>query len=159
MSRTWFITGTSSGMGRELTERLLERGDRVAATLRRPDRLSELVTRYPGQLWVRELDVASNAQIVEVVDEAFAAMGRIDVVVSNAGYGVFGAAEELTDDDVTGIIDTNLTGSIRLARAVTPAPAPSGRRADHADVEHGRASVVPRFRSVQLEQVGRRGLL
>ncbi len=120
MSRTWFITGTSSGMGRELTERLLERGDRVAATLRRPDRLSELVTRYPGQLWVRELDVASNAQIVEVVDEAFAAMGRIDVVVSNAGYGVFGAAEELTDDDVTGIIDTNLTGSIRLARAVTP---------------------------------------
>jgi NAD(P)-dependent dehydrogenase (short-subunit alcohol dehydrogenase family) len=120
MTRTWLITGTSSGMGRELTERLLERGERVVATLRRAGRLSELASRYPETLWVKELDVTDDNQIGKVVAEAFAELGRIDVVVSNAGYGVFGAAEELTDDDVVGMLATNLTGSIRLARAVTP---------------------------------------
>ena len=117
---TWFITGTSSGFGRELTKRLLERGDCVAATLRRTERLNDLATRYGDQLWVRDLDVTNTEQMREVVDAAFAELGLIDVVISNAGYGVMGTAEELADEHIDGMIATNLTGSIQLARAVVP---------------------------------------
>ena len=120
MTSTWFITGTSSGFGRELTERLLERGDRVAATLRRPECLNDLATRYGDRLWVRELDVTNTEQMREVVDAAFAELGRIDVVASNAGFGVFGTAEEHSDEQIDAIVATNLTGSIHLVRAVTP---------------------------------------
>lgn len=118
--QTWFITGTSSGFGRHLTEQLLVRGDRVAATLRTPAALDDLAAQYGDQLWVRALDVTDTTQIREVVDAAFAELGRIDVVVSNAGYAVFGAAEELTDEQILRQIDTNVIGSVQLARAVTP---------------------------------------
>lgn len=120
MTRTWFITGTSSGFGRYMTEMLLERGDRVAATLRRPERLQDLADSHADALWVRALDVTDTAQVHAVVDQAFAELGRIDVVVSNAGYGLLGAAEELGDEQIDRQIATNLTGSIQLARAVTP---------------------------------------
>jgi NAD(P)-dependent dehydrogenase (short-subunit alcohol dehydrogenase family) len=120
MATTWFITGTSSGFGRTLTELLLERGDRVAATLRTPARLNDLAARYRDQLWIRALDVTNTGQVREVVDAAFAELGRIDVVVSNAGGGVLGTAEELTDVHIANLIATNLTGSIQLARAVVP---------------------------------------
>ena len=120
MPTTWFITGTSSGFGRELTERALERGDSVAATLRRPERLDDLAAEHGECLWVRGLDVTDTARMREVVDEAFAELGRVDVVVSNAGYGTLGAAEELTDDQIDRIIATNLTASIQLVRAATP---------------------------------------
>ncbi|MGP4028301.1 SDR family oxidoreductase [Actinomadura sp. 3N407] len=117
--KTWLITGTSRGLGRELTEQLLARGDRVAATLRDPSRLAGLAG-YGDRLWVRPLDVTDTVRLREVVDAAFAELGRIDVVVSNAGYGVIGAAEELTDDHIDDLIATNLTGSIQLVRAVVP---------------------------------------
>ncbi|SER05207.1 Short-chain dehydrogenase [Lentzea xinjiangensis] len=120
MTRTWFITGTSSGFGRELTEQLLERGDRVAATARRLEALDDLAARHGDRLWRARLDVTDTAAVREVVGRAFAELGRIDVVVSNAGYGLFGAAEELTDEQVDRQIATNLTGSIQLARAATP---------------------------------------
>lgn len=117
---TWFITGASRGMGRELTEQALARGDRVAATLRRPEQLDDLASEYGDRLWRRRLDVTDIEQIEEVVGQAFADHGRIDVVVSNAGSGVFGAAEDLTDQQVERSIATNLTGSIQLARRVVP---------------------------------------
>jgi NAD(P)-dependent dehydrogenase (short-subunit alcohol dehydrogenase family) len=120
MAQTWFVTGASRGMGRELVEQLLAQGHRVAATLRRPDQLEELATRYRDRLWVKALDVTDTTQLRAVVDEAFAAHHRIDVVVSNAGYGVFAAAEDLTDEQIDQMIATNLTGSIQLARAVVP---------------------------------------
>ncbi|MFI6936837.1 SDR family oxidoreductase [Streptomyces sp. NPDC050287] len=120
MTFTWFITGSSRGIGRELTERLLDRGDRVAATARTPGQLDDLAARHGDRLWVRALDVTDATQIRAVVDEAFTELGRIDVVVSNAGYGVLGAAEELTDHEVRDIIATNLTGSITLVQATTP---------------------------------------
>jgi NAD(P)-dependent dehydrogenase (short-subunit alcohol dehydrogenase family) len=107
-------------MGRELVEHLLMRGDTVAATLRRPEQLDELATRYGDQLWRRALDVTDFDAIRSVVREAFDALGRIDVIVSNAGYGVSGAAEDLSDNDVDELIATNLTGSIQLARAAVP---------------------------------------
>jgi NAD(P)-dependent dehydrogenase (short-subunit alcohol dehydrogenase family) len=120
MATTWLITGASRGFGRELAEQLLARGDRVAATLRRPEQLADLAAAHRDRLWVRALDVTDRAQLREVVDAAFGELGRIDVVVSNAGYGVIGAAEELTDAQIDALIATNLTGSIQLVRAVVP---------------------------------------
>jgi NAD(P)-dependent dehydrogenase (short-subunit alcohol dehydrogenase family) len=117
---TWFITGTSSGLGRCLTERLLARGDRVAATVRDPAALDDLAARYGDRLWVASLDVTDAGAVRTVVDRAFADLGRVDVVVSNAGYGLFGAAEELDDAAVQRQVDTNLVGSIALIRASLP---------------------------------------
>jgi NAD(P)-dependent dehydrogenase (short-subunit alcohol dehydrogenase family) len=119
-STTWLVTGASRGFGRELTEQLLARGHRVAATLRRPQRLDDLTGRHQDRLWVRALDVTDTAQMRSVVAEAFTDLQRVDVVVSNAGFGVFGAAEDLTDEQVEAMIATNLTASIQLARAVIP---------------------------------------
>lgn len=120
MTKTWFITGTSSGFGRHMTEVLLERGDRVAATLRNPARLKDLAAAHGDRLWVRALDVTDTAAMRRVVSDAFTDLGRIDVVVSNAGYGLLGAAEELGDDQIERQLATNLVGPIQLARAVTP---------------------------------------
>ncbi|MEV6396014.1 SDR family oxidoreductase [Streptomyces sp. NPDC051907] len=119
-NKTWFITGTSSGFGRQLTEQLLARGDRVAATVRNAAARDGLAAEYGSRLWRAELDVTDTSRIREVVEQAFADLGHIDVVVSNAGYGLLGAAEELSDDQIDRQIATNLTGSIQLARAVIP---------------------------------------
>ena len=118
--KTWFITGTSAGFGRLLTEKLLARGEQVAATLRKPDALADLKAQYGAQLWVAALDVTDTAAVRRVVDQAFADLGRIDVVVNNAAYALFGAGEEATDDQIRQQLDTNLTGSIQVIRAVLP---------------------------------------
>jgi NAD(P)-dependent dehydrogenase (short-subunit alcohol dehydrogenase family) len=120
MTKTWFITGTSSGFGRQLVEQLLARGDRVAATARRTESLDDLAATYGERLWRATLDVTDTARMTDVVDRAFTELGRIDVVVSNAGYGLFGAAEELSEEQIDRQIATNLTGSIHLGRAVIP---------------------------------------
>ena len=118
--RTWLVTGVSSGFGRELTTQLLECGDRVVGTVRRPEAVADLAAAHPDAFRVELLDVTDAAAVRDVVDRSFAALGRIDVVVSNAGYGLFGAAEELTDDQVENVLDTNLLGSISLVRAALP---------------------------------------
>jgi NAD(P)-dependent dehydrogenase (short-subunit alcohol dehydrogenase family) len=118
--RNWFITGTSSGFGRGLTEKLLARGDRVAATLRKTAALEDLKAQYGDRLWVAALDVTDTPGVRRVVDQAFAKLGRIDVIVNNAGYGLFGGAEEVTDEQVRHQIDTNLIGSITVIRACLP---------------------------------------
>lgn len=120
MTTTWFITGTSSGFGRMLTERLLARGDRVAATLRTPSSLDDLPQEYRGRLWTAQLDVTDAVAVRQVIDRAFADLGTIDIVVNNAGYGVFAAAEEASDDQIEQIVATNLLGSIRTVRAALP---------------------------------------
>ncbi len=117
---TWLITGVGSGFGRNLAEQLLERRDRVVGTVRRPAPVADLVARYPDTFRAEVLDVTDTPGIREVVDRSFAALGRIDMVVSNAGYGLFGAAEELTDAQVEHIVATNLVGSIALIRATLP---------------------------------------
>jgi len=119
-SRAWLITGANSGFGRHLSEQLLSRGDRVVGTFRTFGSVDELSARWPGGFRPAHLDVTDAVEITAVVDDAWAALGRIDVVVSNAGYGLMGAAEELTDEQVVHQIATNLTGSIRLIRAALP---------------------------------------
>jgi NAD(P)-dependent dehydrogenase (short-subunit alcohol dehydrogenase family) len=118
--KTWFITGTSSGLGRLLAEQLLQRGDRVVATLRREGPLDDLKQQVGDRLRVVTLDVTNTRAIRTCIADAFDAMGRIDVVVNNAGYGLFGAAEEVTDDQIERQLATNLTGSIQVIRAALP---------------------------------------
>ena len=118
--RTWLITGVSSGFGRHLTEQLLERGDRVVGTVRSTGKVSDLAERYPGAFRPEVLDVTDTPAVRAIVDRAFTELGQIDVIVSNAGYGLFGAAEELADAQVEHIIATNLVGSIALIRAALP---------------------------------------
>src|ERR1700678_1431055 len=118
--RTWLITGVNSGLGRHMTEQLLERCERVAGTVRKMDSMNDLKDRYGSLLWLAHLDVTDTQEIREVVNRAFADLGRIDVIVNNAGYGLFGATEELTDEQIAHQIGTNLIGSIQVVRAVLP---------------------------------------
>jgi len=118
--RTWLITGVSSGFGRELSTQLLQRGDRVIGTVRDKSRVTDLLASHPKAFHAEVLDVTDTAGIREVVDRSFARPGRIDVIVSNAGYGLFGAAEELTNEQVEHIVATNLVGPIHLIRAALP---------------------------------------
>ena len=118
--RTWLITGVSSGFGRHLTGQLLARGDRVVGTVRNTGKVTDLVERFPDTFRAEVLDVTDRAAIRAVVDRSFAQLGRVEVVVSNAGYGLFGAAEELSDEQIEHIIATNLVGSIQLIRAAIP---------------------------------------
>ena len=118
--RTWLITGVSSGFGRHLTEQLLERGDRVVGTVRDTGKVADLAERYPDEFRPEVLDMTDTPAVHALVNLAFAEFGRIDVIVSNAGYGLFGAAEELTDAQVEHIVATNLVGPIHLVRAALP---------------------------------------
>jgi NAD(P)-dependent dehydrogenase (short-subunit alcohol dehydrogenase family) len=118
--RAWFITGVNSGFGREMTEQLLQRGDRVAGTVRTLNSVRDLTEKYGDRFWTAHLDVTDTAEVRTVVDAAFSAFGAIDVVVNNAGYGLFGAAEEFTDEQVVHEIATNLLGSIQVVRSALP---------------------------------------
>jgi NAD(P)-dependent dehydrogenase (short-subunit alcohol dehydrogenase family) len=118
--RTWFITGVSSGFGRQLTEQLLERGDRVVGTVRDTGKVADLLERYHETYRAELLDVTNTAAIHNVLERSFSELERIDVIISNAGYGLFGAAEELSDEQVEHIVATNLVGSIQLIRAALP---------------------------------------
>jgi NAD(P)-dependent dehydrogenase (short-subunit alcohol dehydrogenase family) len=124
--RTWLITGISSGFGRHLTDQILERGDRVVGTVRNKSKIADLIERYPETLVVEILDVTDTVAIRDVIERSFAQLKRIDVIINNAGYGLFGAAEELTDEQVEHIIATNLVGSIQLIRAAIPHLRPQG---------------------------------
>ncbi|MFE5112067.1 SDR family oxidoreductase [Streptomyces sp. NPDC056663] len=120
MTRTWFITGVNSGFGRQMAEQLLARGDRVAGTVRRKGSVDDLRDRYGDRFWLGHLDVTDLSRVREVVDAAFDDLGRVDVVVANAGYALFGAAEEITDEQIHHQITTNLLGSIQTFRAALP---------------------------------------
>lgn len=120
MSKKWFITGVSSGFGYEMATQLLESGHTVIGTVRNTKKIENLITKYPETFDCRILDVTDVPAVRATVKSAFTQHGKIDVIVSNAGYGLFGAAEELNDEDVNHIIATNLTGSIAFIRAALP---------------------------------------
>ncbi|MEF3305348.1 SDR family NAD(P)-dependent oxidoreductase [Paenibacillus sp. GYB003] len=118
--QTWFITGASGGLASRITRRLLDRGDRVAATVRKPGVLDDLQAQYGSQLWQANLDLTNSQQIAEVVERAFSELGTIDVFVNNAAYGLYGAVEEASDRQIEHQFMTNVLGSLRAARAVLP---------------------------------------
>ncbi|WP_319402940.1 SDR family oxidoreductase [uncultured Anaeromusa sp.] len=118
--RTWLITGVSSGFGNEMTRQLLAQGDRVIGTVRKRKKVKDLIEKYPERFDCQLLDMTDVPAIHRVVSEAFEQYGEIDVVVSNAGYGLFGCAEELSDAEINHILATNLTGSIQFIRSAIP---------------------------------------
>lgn len=118
--KTWLITGASSGIGLNLTEKLLAEGHKVIATVRRPKSLQALKEQYVDQLAIEVLDLTDTSQIYQVIDGVFERGHVIDVIVSNAGYGLYGAAEELSHEQIEQQIKTNLYGSIHLIRSVIP---------------------------------------
>jgi NAD(P)-dependent dehydrogenase (short-subunit alcohol dehydrogenase family) len=119
-AQTWLITGISSGFGREITAQVLARGDRVLGTVRKHQDAADFSSRYPNTFASAVLDLADTASIRNTVNNAFSELGKVDVIVSNAGYGLFGAAEELTDEQVEDIVAANLMGSIQLIRSTLP---------------------------------------
>jgi NAD(P)-dependent dehydrogenase (short-subunit alcohol dehydrogenase family) len=120
MTKIWFITGSSRGLGRNLTEAVLASGDKVAATARNTEALNDLVNQYPGQVFPIQLDVTNYPQVHKAVADAVAHFGKIDVLVNNAGFGIIGAAEAFTDEQVRSQLETNLYAPIEVTRAVLP---------------------------------------
>jgi NAD(P)-dependent dehydrogenase (short-subunit alcohol dehydrogenase family) len=118
--RVWLITGISSGFGRNLAEQLIDRDDYVVGTVRRPESVADLLEKFAELLRVEVLDIRDTVALRSVVERTVADLGRIDVLINNAGYGVFGAAEEVSDDQIDAILATNLTAGVQLIRAVLP---------------------------------------
>jgi NAD(P)-dependent dehydrogenase (short-subunit alcohol dehydrogenase family) len=118
--KTWFITGASRGFGRIWATAALERGDRVAATARDGDSLRGLVEAYGNRVVPIELEVTDRARVFGAVSQAAAELGRLDVVVNNAGYGLFGMIEEVSEEQARRQVDTNLLGPLWVTQAALP---------------------------------------
>jgi NAD(P)-dependent dehydrogenase (short-subunit alcohol dehydrogenase family) len=118
--RTWFITGASTGFGRLLAEEVLKAGGKVIATARKLDKIADLEERHPKRAKALVLDVNDAGQVDSAVTQAFAQFGQVDVLVNNAGYGVAGAVEEVSETEFMPMFETNVFGLIRVTRAFLP---------------------------------------
>lgn len=119
-NKTWFITGASRGFGRVWAQAALARGDRVAATARDLSTLDDLAAEHPGALQPLTLDVTDRAAAFAAVAAAHERFDRLDVVVNNAGYGLFGAVEEVSEEQARAQLDTNLLGPLWVTQAALP---------------------------------------
>ncbi|WP_366943441.1 SDR family NAD(P)-dependent oxidoreductase [uncultured Williamsia sp.] len=119
-AKVWFITGASSGFGREWAEASLDRGDRVVATARSVDRLDDLVERHGDAVLVQRLDVTDRAGVGAAIARALERFGRLDVVVNNAGFGHVGMVEELAEGEIRAALETNVLGTLWVTQAVLP---------------------------------------
>jgi NAD(P)-dependent dehydrogenase (short-subunit alcohol dehydrogenase family) len=118
--RIWFITGTSQGFGRELVRAALQRGDSVVATSRNPQTVIAGFPNAAKRLLPLTMDLRDAAQVSNVVQEAVARFDRLDILVNNAGYGITGAVEEASEDEISAVYETNVFGLLRVTRAVLP---------------------------------------
>jgi NAD(P)-dependent dehydrogenase (short-subunit alcohol dehydrogenase family) len=120
MSKVWFITGSSKGFGHIWAEAALKRGDKVAATARNTETLTDLVDAYGENVLPIELDVTNKAAVDAAVKQAHDHFGRLDIIVNNAGYGLFGAIEEVTEQEARAQLETNLFGALWVTKAALP---------------------------------------
>lgn len=120
MSKTWIITGAGRGFGREFAIAALKRGDRVAATARNTAALQDLVDTYGDAILPLSLDVTDRPAVDAAVAAAHQRLGRLDVIVNNAGYGLFGAVEEITEQQLRDQLEVNLFGVLHVTQAVLP---------------------------------------
>lgn len=118
--KTWFITGASGGLATSVIKQLLKRGDRVAATTRKLGALDDLKATYSDQLWETTLDLSDSNAVNSAVDLAVKYFGTVDVLLNNAAYGLYGAVEEFSDEQIQNIFQINLFGSLYTARAFLP---------------------------------------
>lgn len=119
-AKVWFITGTSRGFGRVWAQAALERGDYVVATARNTASLFDLVARYGDQVLTIALDVTDKDAVDHAIERAVWHFGRIDVLVNNAGYAVFGTVEEVSEEQARAQMDTNFFGALWATKAVLP---------------------------------------
>lgn len=120
MTKVWLITGAGRGFGKEFAKSALSRGDKVAATARNLSQLEDLVSEFGDLVLPLKLDVTDKAQVTAAVDQAAQTFGRIDVVVNNAGYGLFGAVEEITEQQLRDQFEVNVFGVLHVTQAVLP---------------------------------------
>jgi NAD(P)-dependent dehydrogenase (short-subunit alcohol dehydrogenase family) len=120
MSKVWFVTGSSRGLGRNFVEAALSRGDKVAATARSTDSLDDLVAEYGDAVLPLAMDVTDKAAVFASVQRAQEHFGRLDVVVNNAGYAQIGAIEELTEQELRDQLETNVFGAVWVIQAALP---------------------------------------
>lgn len=120
MSKTWFVTGASRGFGRVWSRAALERGDRVVMTARDPQSVADIVAEFPDTAFALALDVTDRTSVGAAVAEANRLLGRLDVVVNNAGYGLFGMVEEITEEQARAQFDTNVFGALWVTQAALP---------------------------------------
>jgi NAD(P)-dependent dehydrogenase (short-subunit alcohol dehydrogenase family) len=120
MTKTIFITGASKGFGRLWVEAFLKRGDKVAATSRNVVGLQDLADQYPNSFLPIALDITSREQSIAAVNKAHQHFGSLDVVINNAGYGVFGAVEEVSEQDVKAVFEANVFGTLWITQAALP---------------------------------------
>jgi NAD(P)-dependent dehydrogenase (short-subunit alcohol dehydrogenase family) len=120
MSKAWLVTGSASGLGRNIAEAVLASGDRLVATARDPRRLEDLVKKYGDQVRTAALDVADENAAQAAVQMAVAAFGRLDVVVNNAGYGDIAPFEQLSSERFKAVVGTNFYGVVNVSRAAIP---------------------------------------
>lgn len=118
--RVWMITGTSQGFGHELVRAALERGDLVIATSRDPQKVTAAFPQSAPRLLAVPMNLRDAGQISSGVQAGLTRFGRIDVLVNNAGHGMFGAVEEATDEEIAHLYETNIYGLLRVTRAVLP---------------------------------------
>ncbi|MDI5970686.1 oxidoreductase [Streptomyces sp. SL13] len=116
----WFITGASRGFGKELAAAALAGGDQVVATARNPQAVLDALPEAGDSLLAVALDVTDQEQATAAVAAATERFGRIDVLVNNAGYGLFGSVEEITDAEARALFDTNVFGLLNVTRAALP---------------------------------------
>jgi NAD(P)-dependent dehydrogenase (short-subunit alcohol dehydrogenase family) len=116
--RVWFVTGASRGLGRAIVDAAVGAGDIVVATARRPEALREALAPHGDRAVVLELDVTDRAAIADVVRRAVETTGGIDVVVNNAGYGLAGAIEEVTEQEARDQLETNFFGALWVSQSV-----------------------------------------
>lgn len=119
-SRVWLVTGAGRGLGRAFVVAALDAGDRVVATVRKVGVLDDLAAEHPDALRVLTLDVRDRAAVVATVGRAVAAFGHLDVVVNNAGYGLVGAIEEVSEAEARDLVDTDLFGALWVTQAALP---------------------------------------
>lgn len=119
-NKVWFITGSSRGFGRIWTEAALERGDRVVATARRLESISDLQEKYGDRVLTLGLDVTKTNEVKTVLEQAYDHFGKLDVVLNNAGYSLVGTIEEAGLDDVRALYETNVFGALSVIQAALP---------------------------------------
>src|SRR5947207_57010 len=120
MSKVWLVTGSASGLGRNIAEAVLASRDRLVATARDPRRLEDLVKKYGDQMRTAPLDVTDEREAYAAVQTAVDAFGRLDVVVNNAGFGDIAPFEQLSAERFKAVIDTNFYGVVNVTRAAVP---------------------------------------
>ena len=157
-TKTWFITGASSGFGDAFARHAIAQGYNVVATARDPSRLAAIAALAPERVLVQRLDVTQPGEAETAIEAAIARFGRIDVLINNAGYGIVGAAEETPEAELRAQMETNFFGAVAVTQAALPILRDQKSGRDRQHLEPRRSALVRRVQRLLGEQVRAGGL-